>query len=481
MENNLEKAKELFFQSLEYQFKGDLKQAKLILEEALVLVPERSSIINNLLVINFSLKDKNSLVKLSKHIDQIGVENEHYSKLAHAYIDFLNKNYENSISNAKSILQKQPTDIEGHCIDLLIKNYFKICDLENLFSYLRLSLKKKINHEQSLYSVGSILQYLSKPRAAIYYINKSLKIRKNDSYNSCLAQSYLKLKNFDKGLELWESRLLVNNTSPEIIKSLRSLKSINDLINKNVLIICEQGLGDTINFSRFVKLLKNYTSQITFTVQDKLYDLLRDFDSVIDVKKKSELSHFDYDFIIPLASLMHLFKIKYNDIKFDHLKIKKEKYPLQLDKNKFNVAFSNSGNIDYINDQFRSINISKLSKIFDNLSVNFFQLSQNINGMYLKKPNIIDASHLNFKEVANFLKDIDLVFTTDTVFVHLCGILKINCIMLLNKNSEWRWFDSKKKTIWYPSIKILKQKRINDWKREINIISKFIEIKYQNK
>ncbi len=101
--------------------------------------------------------------------------------------------------------------------------------------------------------------------------------------------------------------------------------------------------------------------------------------------------------------------------------------------------------------------------------------------MYLKKPNIIDASHLNFKEVANFLKDIDLVFTTDTVFVHLCGILKINCIMLLNKNSEWRWFDDRKKTIWYPSIKILKQKRINDWKREINIISKFIESKYQNK
>ena len=108
MENNLEKAKELFFQSLEYQFKGDLKQAKLILEEALILVPERSSIINNLLVINFSLKDKNSLVKLSKHIEKIGVEKEHYSNLAHAYIDFLNKNYENSISNAKSILQKQP-------------------------------------------------------------------------------------------------------------------------------------------------------------------------------------------------------------------------------------------------------------------------------------------------------------------------------------------------------------------------------------
>jgi len=477
MKNNLEKAKELFFKSLEYQFNGDLNRAKSILEEALIFAPERTSIINNLLVINFSLKNRQSLTKLSNHIEKIGIEKIYYAKIALAYVDHINKDYEKSISKTKLILESQDSNIEGHCIDLLIKNYFKTCNLEKLFFYLRLSLKKNINHEQSLYSVGSILQYLSKPRASIYFINKSLQIRKNESYNSCLAQAYLKLKNFDKGLRLWESRLLINNTNPKIIDSLKFFKSIDDLSNKKVLIICEQGLGDTINFSRFVKLLKKYTPLITFIVQDKLYDLFKDFDSVITIVRKSDFIQFNYDFTIPLASLMNLLKLKYDDIKFECLNLSKEKYPIQLTTDKFNVAFSNYGNQDYINDQFRSIDISKMSKIFDNLSINFFSLSPNLKGSFLKRPNITDVSHLKFEEIGNFLKDIDLVFTTDTVFVHLCGILNINCIMLLNKNSEWRWFDDKKKTIWYPSIRILKQKKINNWEREINIISKFLDIK----
>ena len=477
MKNNLEKAKELFFKSLEYQFNGDLNRAKSTLEEALIFAPERSSIINNLLVINFSLKNNQSLIKLSNHIERIGIEKIYYSKIALAYVDHINRDYEESISKTKLILESQDSNIEGHCIDLLIKNYFKTCNLEKLFFYLRLSLKKNINHEQSLYSVGSILQYLSKPRASIYFIRKSLQIRKNESYNSCLAQAYLKLKNFDKGLRLWESRLLINNTNSKIIDSLKFFKSTNDLSNKKVLIICEQGLGDTINFSRFVKLLKKYTSSITFTVQDKLYDLFKDFDNVVKIVRKSDLIQFNYDFTIPLASLMKLLNLKYDDIKFECLNLSKEKYPIQLTNDKFNVAFSNYGNEDYINDQFRSINISKMSKIFDNLSINFFSLSPNLKGSFLKRLNITDVSHLKFEEIGNFLKDIDLVFTTDTVFVHLCGILNINCIMLLNKNSEWRWFDDKKNTIWYPSIRILKQKKINNWEREINIIAKFLEIK----
>ena len=57
MDNNLEKAKELFLLSLNKQFEGDLFQAKTFLEEAIKIAPDRTSIINNLLVINFSLKD----------------------------------------------------------------------------------------------------------------------------------------------------------------------------------------------------------------------------------------------------------------------------------------------------------------------------------------------------------------------------------------------------------------------------------------
>ena len=71
----------------------------------------------------------------------------------------------------------------------------------------------------------------------------------------------------------------------------------------------------------------------------------------------------------------------------------------------------------------------------------------------------------------------ELIITTDTVFVHLCGSLGIPCLLLLSKNAEWRWFNDRKKTIWYPSVRILRQKKIGNWNTEIDIIKKFINLK----
>ena len=61
------------------------------------------------------------------------------------------------------------------------------------------------------------------------------------------------------------------------------------------------------------------------------------------------------------------------------------------------------------------------------------------------------------------MKELDLVVSSDTSIIHLAGILNVKSILLLNYNSEWRWFNDKKKTIWYPSVDIIKQKKFNSW------------------
>ena len=77
--------------------------------------------------------------------------------------------------------------------------------------------------------------------------------------------------------------------------------------------------------------------------------------------------------------------------------------------------------------------------------------------------NIIDLSDKDFSDLSHLVKDLDLVISADTSIIHLSGILGINSILLLNFNSDWRWFDSYKTTPWYPSVKIIKQKKLNDW------------------
>jgi hypothetical protein len=76
------------------------------------------------------------------------------------------------------------------------------------------------------------------------------------------------------------------------------------------LISDEQGLGDTIQFSRFVIELLKFTKKITFVVNSKLVKLLSNLDKNINVIEYKDLKKNDFDFHISLCSLPLLLRIK---------------------------------------------------------------------------------------------------------------------------------------------------------------------------
>ena len=71
--------------------------------------------------------------------------------------------------------------------------------------------------------------------------------------------------------------------------------------------------------------------------------------------------------------------------------------------------------------------------------------------------------------------------SVDTSIIHLCGILNIKAYLLLNYNNFWTWFLDKKDTLWYPSIKIIKQKKFNDWSYVFEKLELELENLYNNK
>ena len=66
-------------------------------------------------------------------------------------------------------------------------------------------------------------------------------------------------------------------------------------------------------------------------------------------------------------------------------------------------------------------------------------------------------------EVSEYIKNLDLVISSDTSIIHLAGILNKKSILLLNYNSDWRWFDSINNNVWYPSVQIIKQSKFDSW------------------
>jgi ADP-heptose:LPS heptosyltransferase len=244
------------------------------------------------------------------------------------------------------------------------------------------------------------------------------------------------------------------------------------------LISDEQGLGDTIQFSRFVIELLKFTKKITFVVNSKLVKLLSNLDKNINVIEYEDLKTNDFDFHISLCSLPLLLRIKdINDINYYPLNFN-IKNKISFEKN-INIGLSWSGNPNFHLDEYRSILFKNFEEILKIKKINFFKLSQNVKNEefldYHSFPNLFDFGDKSLFEISEVMRQLDLVISSDTSIIHLAGILNIKSILLLNYNSDWRWFGDKKKTIWYPSIEIIKQKTFNSWENVFYELKERIE------
>ena len=274
--------------------------------------------------------------------------------------------------------------------------------------------------------------------------------------------------NLDKGFELYEYRWLKKfNKQIKKFENIKTPLNTDEIINRNILISDEQGLGDTIQFSRFVIELLKFTKKITFVVNAKLVKLLLNLDKNIHVIEYNDLKTNDFDFHLSLCSLPLFLRIKdINDINYYPLNFNNNN-KISLDKNNINIGLSWSGNPNFHLDEYRSIPFENFKEILNIKRINFFKLSQNVRNQkfldYHSLSNFFDFGDKSLFEVSEVMKELDLVISSDTSIIHLAGILNIKSILLLNYNSEWRWFKDDKKTVWYPSVEIIKQKTFNSW------------------
>ena len=471
-DEDLIKAKELFVQSIDYQNSGHLLKAIECLEEAFSLVPSRDSIINNLIILYFTLKQNE---KLKTFLTQVtSSQNKQLHNLGQIYLNYLEEDFHKCIEDSNKLLSSENQSLTLQLYDILIKSYFKTHDISNVFLYSRKLLKDKSLYNQRLFSVGNILLCLSKPRAAKWFIQKSLNITFNQAYAFDLGFCYLQLKDFKNGFKYWNNRLEGHDAQNKLFTKIPPLEKIENIENKKILIWSEQGIGDTLNFARYIRLIKKYRPEITFVVQKKLYEIFKKYYDDIKIFSYEDVIDNSYDYQTSLLNLIGILNSNYDEIPTDEFEFthnKKIEQPIKR------VGFAHSGNPSYFRDSYRSIKPDEFESIFSVKSINFFKINSHYEPYVDRHENVEDVGHLSIQEIADKIKDFDLIITTDTFLVHLCGFFNVNCILLLNYNSDWRWFDDYKYTKWYSSVRIIKQKNISDWKNEINIIKRFLRYK----
>jgi hypothetical protein len=132
------------------------------------------------------------------------------------------------------------------------------------------------------------------------------------------------------------------------------------------------------------------------------------------------------------------------------------------------VGLAWSGNPKNPNDWARSIAFQKLGAILDVSGVTFISVQKTVeptDEQSFSAASVIDFREypLDFSETAALISELDLVITVDTVTAHLAGALGKPVWILLSAVSDWRWFEHRSDSPWYPTARLFRQKMIGEW------------------
>ncbi len=370
--------------------------------------------------------------------------------------------------------------------------YRELEALEEAEKYYLLSLKIKNDFADAYYNLGVIRELLFDQEKAIQHYNTALLLDKNHvSAHWNRSVILLLLQNYEDGFKEYEWRkkrkeyLRRKYSKPEL--------TTQDVNGKIVFVYDDQGLGDTIQFSRYLIKLKELGAEVVFECDKNLIGLFSDFKSIDRLMERSNEREPDieYDYHISLLSLPLFFSTTYKTIHAEdaYLKANKrtiEKWKQIIDKNKkLKVGLVWVGNPNHSRDKHRSINFAEFESLLSVEEVEFFSLQKFGDGDIRK--HSIDESRITKLEINTFddtsaiIDNLDLVISVDTSVAHLAGAMGKPVWNLIYYYPDWRWGLEGSTTPWYPSMKLFRQQKPLNWKSVLEDVEKELRELVQEK
>ncbi len=339
------------------------------------------------------------------------------------------------------------------------------------------ALAIKPNSIDALYNLGNTLQALGKIDEAIAAYNKALTINPEHvdvRYNLGLAQ--LLMGDFENGFENYKLRWQTAQLSRYRRPYQQPLWNGQDLKGQTLFLYPEQGLGDFIQFSRYVSLAAKKAERVIVEVPTALaclYPSLPGADVVIETGQ----SPGDFDVHFPMLDLPGLFTTNPQSIPASQRYLvaadeltEKWRNRLSVHK-KFRVGLIWAGRPGHSNDKNRSIDPALIAPLLEIDGVKFFSLQVERDGEAAKVfgPKVIDlaADLTNFAETAALMSNLDLIISVDSSPAHLAGALGCPVWTLLPYLPDWRWGMNRDDSPWYPNMRLLRQQKHGDWQAVI--------------
>lgn len=244
------------------------------------------------------------------------------------------------------------------------------------------------------------------------------------------------------------------------------------LSGKTILLHAEQGLGDTIQFIRYARLVADRGARVICEVQPSLVSLLSQIEGVEIIAKGDALPTFDLH--CPLMSLPLAFGTDATTIPaaIPYLaapEMRVEQWRERLGRAAPRAGFVWSGSTAHKNDANRSIALARLAPLFEHLPLACFSLQREMRAadreVLQRLPNLTDLGPelADFADTAAAISLLDIVVSVDTAAAHLAGAMGKPVVILLPYAADFRWLRASSDTAWYPTARLLRQPSFGDW------------------
>jgi tetratricopeptide (TPR) repeat protein len=349
--------------------------------------------------------------------------------------------------------------------------------LDEATACYRQAIALKPDHVEAHSNLGLALQEQSRMDEALACYDRALELNPQLA-NAHLNRAVLLLLTgrFAPGWPEYEWRWQCKPLTPPTFPQPRWDGS--DLSGRTILLYCEQGLGDTLQFIRYAPVVKERGGTVVVGCPKALVRLVetcRGIDHLVPFGSGMPA----FDVYAPLLSLPGLFGITNDNVAAEvpYLSANSrlvEHWRRELESLEgFKIGIAWQGNVQYKGDRQRSIPLAQFTPLAWVEGARLISLqkgpgTEQLAALAGRFPVLDLAGRLDeaagpFMDTAAIMKTLDLVITSDSAIAHLAGALGVPAWVALPAVPDWRWQLGREDSPWYPTLRLFRQKERGNW------------------
>lgn len=350
-----------------------------------------------------------------------------------------------------------------------------------------LAMSRDRNFPAAFNNYGNVLREVGEPEAAIPFLQRAAQLEPNNvtaQFN--LSVAYLLSGDLTRGWPQYEWRWQYEHLAGTLPQFQQPRWRGEDLKDKRILVVGEQGHGDNIQFVRFIYNLYVMGAKIILQVTDGLIPLLGS-SQIIERVTGYDFTVTDFDYWTPIMSIPGILGVTYDNlprpVNYLNPDAALQQQWLQTlgPKTRMRVGLSWSGRRDSWLNQHKGVPFEEIVHLVKNnpqyewINLQIDATEQESAVLASLGVTLFPGAIKSFADTAALMMHMDVVIGVDTAVSHLSGSLgRPTWIMLNWFATDWRWLLNRSDSPWYSTARLFRQPSMGDWRSVTDKITQFL-------